>query len=315
MANKILVTPRSLTSDPHPEVERMRELGFHVVYCTAGAIPTEEELISLLPDCIGWLAGVEPVSERVVEAATSLKLISRNGTGVDNLPLEALARRGIKVAVAEAANARGVAELTIGLLFAAIRSIPAADNGIKRGEWPRRRGIEIKNRTVGVVGCGAIGREVAAMAIGLGANVVAFDPARPNLDLPSTAFRFAEMAELLSQSDVVTLHCPAPRDGRPILDKAAIASLKSSAIVINTARATLVDDVALKDALDRGTIEAYATDVFEHEPPRDLTLARHGRVIATSHVGGFTTESVDRATAIAAANLINGLSAEDRPHA
>lgn len=309
MADRILVTPRSLTAEPHPAVEALRQKGFDIVYSSPGALPAESELLELVPDCVGWLAGVEPVSERVVEAAGRLRVISRNGVGIDNLPLDALARRGIAVAVAEGANAMGVAELTIGLMFAALRTIPMTDAGIKKGGWPRRRGLEIHGRTLGVIGCGAIGREVARMAVALGASVVAFDPARPNLDLPSSAFRFADIPEILAQADVVTLHCPPPRDGRPLLGPDEIAAMRRDAVLINTARAQLVDEAALRAALDDGRLFAYATDVFLDEPPKDLTLASHERVIATSHVGGFTAESVDRATSIAAANLLKHLTA------
>lgn len=307
MGGRILVTPRSLTAEPHPEVERLRGLGFEVVYSAPGATPSERDLIGLVPGCVGWLAGVEPVSERVVEAADSLRVISRNGTGIDNLPLGMLTRRGVAVATAGGANARGVAELTIGLMFAAMRAIPMSDAGVKRGGWPRRRGIEVSGRTVGVVGCGAVGRAVARMAIGLGGRVVGFDPFRPNLDLPSDSFRFAVLDELLGLSDVVTLHCPALADGAALVDAAAIASMRGEAILINTARASLVDEAALKAALDADRLFAYATDVFAEEPPRDLALAGHPKVIATSHIGGFTAESVDRATAIAAANLLDHL--------
>ncbi|WP_113197050.1 phosphoglycerate dehydrogenase [Rhizobium sp. UBA1881] len=309
MNQRILVTPRSLTQEPHPDVERMREQGFEIVYSTAGAMPNEQELIDLVPGCVGWLAGVEPVTPKIIEAAASLKVISRNGVGVDNLPIDMLKERGVKVMIAEGANSMGVAELTIGLIFSALRSIPHSDAGIKAGGWPRLRGAEIHGRTVGIIGCGAIGREVARMVIALGARVVAFDPARPNLDLPSSAFSYAEVDDIVDEADILSLHCPLPRDGSTFLDRNRIFSAKKGQVIVNTARAKLVDEDALIEALDLGHIGSYATDVFEQEPPVSLTLATHGRVIATSHIGGFTAESVDRATRIAADNLLSVLSA------
>jgi D-3-phosphoglycerate dehydrogenase len=307
MNQRILVTPRSLTAEPHPEVERLRQEGFDIVYSTAGAMPTEEELVDLVPDCVGWLAGVEPVTPRIVEAAGQLKVISRNGVGIDNLPVDLLRERGVEIRIAEGANAMGVAELTIGLMFSALRSIPRVDAGIKTGGWPRLRGAEIHGRTVGVIGCGAIGREVARMVIALGAEVMAFDPARPNLDLPSGAFRYAEIDDILAASDIVTLHCPLPRDGSTLIDRRRIFASMPGQILINTARARLVDEEALIEALEAGQMTAYATDVFDQEPPTSLALAAHPRVIATSHIGGFTAESVDRATRIAALNLVAAL--------
>lgn len=307
MNERILVTPRSLTAEPHPDIERLRERGFDIVYSTAGAMPTEDELISLVPGCVGWLAGVEPVTRRIIDAAGDLKVISRNGVGVDNLPVDVLAERGVKVMIAEGANALGVAELTLGLMFAALRSIPLADAGIKAGEWPRRRGMEIRGRTIGIIGCGAIGREVARMVIALGAKVVAYDPVRPNLDLPGDGFSYAEIDDIVASADILTLHCPLPKDGSALLDRRRLFSAADGQILVNTARARLIDEDALIAALDAGRIGCYATDVFEPEPPVSLALAGHPRVIATSHIGGFTTESVDRATRMAADNLLHVL--------
>ena len=307
MNERILVTPRSLTAEPHPDIERLRGLGFDIVYSTAGAMPTEDELISLVPGCVGWLAGVEPVTPRIVDAAADLKVISRNGVGIDNLPVDILARRGVKVMIAEGANALGVAELTIGLIFSALRSIPLADAGIKAGQWPRRRGMEIRGRTVGIIGCGAIGREVARMVIALGVKVIAYDPVRPNLDLRGDAFAYAEIDDIVASADILTLHCPLPKDGSVLLGRDRLFSAMEGQILVNTARARLIDEDALVEALDAGRIGCYATDVFEPEPPVSLTLAGHPRVIATSHIGGFTTESVDRATRIAADNLLHVL--------
>lgn len=309
MNQRILVTPRSLTAEPHPEVERLRDLGFEIVYSTAGAMPSEQELMTLVPDCVGWLAGVEPVTPKIIAVAEKLKVISRNGVGIDNLPIETLNQRGVQVMIAEGANSLGVAELTIGLIFSAMRSIPLADAGIKSGGWPRVRGMEVRGRTIGVVGCGAIGREVARIAIALGANVIAFDPARPNLDLPSASFAYAEVDEILAQADILSLHCPLPRDGRALLTAERLAICRHGQVIINTARSKLIDEAALLDALEDGRVGAYATDVFDEEPPTSLTLAVHPRVIATSHIGGFTTESVERATRIAADNLLSALRA------
>ena len=174
--------------------------------------------------------------------------------------------------------------------------------------------MEINGRTVGVIGCGAIGREVARMAVGLGARVLAYDPARPDIDLPPRSFAFVTIAEVLGGSDVVTLHCPPSRDGRPLLDKNALAVMRPNAVLVNTARAALVEEKALLAALEEGRFAAYATDVFDEEPPRDRALAGHDRVIATSHIGGFTDESVDRATEIAAANLVATLRPVAKAH-
>lgn len=306
MVGRILVTPRSLTAEPDSEIERLKTAGFEVVLGPAGRQPSEAELMTLLPGCTGWLAGVEPVSPAVIEAAGALRIISRNGVGTDNLPLEVLAGRGIEVAVARGANATGVAELAIGLMFAALRHIPATDAGIKAGHWPRMKGREIAALTVGVIGCGAVGRRVAEMAAALGARVAVHDPADPDLDIAPTRLRYQSCEDVFACADVVSLHCP-PLGSAPLADSAMLAQMKPGAVLVNTARASLVDAAAVLAALEDGQLGSYATDLFEEEPPKDMALAAHPRVIATAHIGGFTAQSVQRATRQAVDSLIEAL--------
>lgn len=305
--DRILVTPRSLTSAPPPALGSLRDAGFETILSTRGEMPSEAELMRLVPGCVGWLAGVEPVSEAVIAAADRLRVVSRNGSGADNLPLAALAARGIVVARATGTNAGGVAELALGLILAAARSIPETAAGVRAGTWPRLPGIEVAGRRAGVVGMGAIGRRVAAALAALGAEVVACDPSEPATGLP---VRYLPLPELLATADVVTLHCPLPEDGWPLLDARALALLPAGAILVNTARAGLVEEPALLSALDAGRLRTYATDVFAAEPPGNAPLARHPRVIATSHVGALTAESVTRATEAAVANLLAVLAPE-----
>lgn len=305
--DRILVTPRSLTATPHAAIAALKSEGFDVVYSTPGKLPDEAELLRLVPDVVGWLAGVEPVSADVLRAAEKLRVISRNGTGVDNLPMTVAQERGIVVRRAEGANAAGVAELAIALMLAALRRLPLTDTGIKAGQWPRKRGFEIRGRTVGVVGCGAVGAEVARLAAALGANILAYDPRRPNIDIPSTQFEWADIPELLARSFVVSLHCPAPEDGRPLIDARRLALMPKGAFLVNTARGSLIDEAATITALESGQLAGYATDVFVEEPPGSLALFGRPDVIATSHIGGFTDESVDRATEIAVVNLLESL--------
>lgn len=305
--NRILVTPRSLTATPHPAVKALREQGFDIVYSTPGKLPDEEELIKLVPDITGWLAGVEPISADVLRAAGRLRVISRNGAGVDNVPMDVAEENGIVVRRASGANAAGVAELTIALMLASLRRIPLADAGIKAGEWPRKRGYEIRGRTVGVIGCGAIGAEVARLAAALGASILAFDPQRPNIDISSSQFAWAEIPEILERSFVISLHCPSPADGKPLVDADMLARMQKGAFLVNTARGALIDEDAVMAALDSGHLAGYATDVYVQEPPKSLALFSRPDVIATSHIGGFTDESVDRATEIAVFNLLESL--------
>ena len=304
---KILITPRALTRDGHPALERLRAAGYTLAFCTAGKTPTEAEFMQLIPDCVGWLAGVEPVSAAVIDAAHSLKAISRNGTGVDNLPMETIRQKGIAVLRAEGANARGVAELAITLMMSAMRHVPAIDAGMKSGNWLRLLGREIEGRTVAVIGYGRIGSEFAKMACGLGARVRGYDPFITQPTRPIGDFVWHRDFDLLDGADIVSLHAPGRRDGQALLGAIELARLAPSAVVVNTARASLVSAEAMLDALGSGQVGVYATDVFEQEPPLPSPLLAHPNVIRTSHIGGYTEESVRRATTTAVENLLRTL--------
>jgi phosphoglycerate dehydrogenase-like enzyme len=313
MAPRILVTPRSLTKDGDPALELLREAGYEVVTSTPGRQPDEAELLRVVPGCVGWLAGVEPITASVLGTARGLRAISRNGTGVDNIDVAAAERLGIRVLRAEGANARGVAELAIGLILSMLRSIPWSDSRLKAGAWERRRGFEIGGRTIGVVGCGRIGRLVAEMALGLGGRVLGHDAYPLSGYAPGPAFRYADLDTVLAAADILTLHCPPPPGGRPLLDAAAFGRIKRGAVLVNTARAGLVEEGAVLAALEDGRLAGFATDVFPEEPPAPSSLLSHPRVIATPHIGGFTDESVAQATRVAVDNLLAVLGAA--PHA
>jgi D-3-phosphoglycerate dehydrogenase len=306
--SRILVTPRSLTTNPGERLAPLERAGFELVCSPAGRQPSEAELIALVPGCVGWLAGVEPIGARVLEAATDLKVISRNGTGVDSIDVGAARARGIKIMTAPGANASAVAELTLALMISGLRRIPATATALKNGEWRREQGREIGASTIGLLGCGAVGRAVADSVLALGGTVLAVDPEQ-RLELKPPRFTWTSLADLLARSDVISLHCPALPDSAPLLDAARIATVKPGAGLVNTARASLVDENALLEALDSGRIGWYATDVFAVEPPPPSRLLAHDRVLATPHIGGFTAEGGERAIRVAVENLLAELAA------
>ncbi len=307
---KVLVTPRSVTRNGHPALAAIESAGYEVVLSTPGQLPSEDELLELLPGCVGYLAGVERVSAKVLGEATDLKVISRNGTGVDSVDTDAAARNGITICRAAGANARGVAELAFGLVMALIRSVPFSDLAMKQQRWERRKGIEMAGRTLGLVGCGAIGKSVARFALAFDMDVLAFDPYPDSAFLPGDRFRFVDMEQLLATSDVISLHCPPPADGKPLVDQSTIARMKDGVYLVNTARGGLIDPDAAEAALASGKISGIGVDAYEVEPPTDWRLVQDPRVIATPHIGGFTEESVDRAVTIAVDQLLSVL-AED----
>jgi D-3-phosphoglycerate dehydrogenase / 2-oxoglutarate reductase len=311
MSQRILITPRSLTQAPSLDLAPLKKAGYELVYGPAGRMPTENELLQLVPGSVGWLAGVEVISERVLRSATELQAISRNGTGIDNIPVSLAQQLGIKVLRAEAANARGVAELAICFALASLRHLPALHLNLKQGQWKLIRGREIRDREFGLIGCGAVGRMVAEMALGLGAKVTAFDPYPDESFRPGENFGWRSFAAVLSSAEILSLHCPAPSKGGPIIDREAFSHIQTGCCLINTARGSLVDEDSLMEALDTGKLSTYATDVFSTEPPDPASpLLRHERVIVSPHIGAFTEESVRNATRKAVENLIKALNGE-----
>ena len=307
---RILVTPRSVTSEGHPALERLARAGFEIVMPPAGKMPAASDLKQLLPGCVGWLAGVEPITDDVLSAASDLRVISRNGTGVDAIDLESARRRGIEIRRADGANARGVAELAIGMILALARSLPFSDAAIKAGGWSRRKGFELEGKTLGLVGYGKIGRIVAALARGLGMQVVVHDPFAEQSDqsLDAPLVHLVKLDEVFALSHVITLHCPPPADGRPLVDARRLGLAKPGVVIVNTARHELVDIPALVAAIERGHVAGAALDVFDAEPPVERSHRASDRILATPHIGGFTDESVDRAVDVAVTNLLDALS-------
>jgi D-3-phosphoglycerate dehydrogenase / 2-oxoglutarate reductase len=306
---KIVITPRSLSrkgEEQHPALTRIVEAGYTLAFPSPGRQPSEDELIAAMNGCVGYLAGVEPISRRVIAAADRLRVISRNGVGVDNVDLAATEERGIEVKRATGANSRGVAELAFGHILAAARIIPATDAALKAGGWEREKGIELEGRVLGLVGCGSVGRTVARLALGFGMKVLAFDP-YPTTDFsPGDGFSWTGFENVVSSSDVISLHCP-PDPDRWVIGQKEIGRMKRGVIIVNTARDGLVDPDAILNALETETVRAFTVDAFASEPPEDRRLISHPRVIATAHIGGFTAESVDRATEIAVDNLLDAL--------
>jgi len=305
---RILVTPRSVSRNGHPSLDRLTEAGFELCMPTPGEQPSESVLLSTLPGCVGYLAGIEPITSRVLQASGGLKVISRNGTGVDNIDLEAAEKLGIAVLRAEGSMARGVAELTIGLMLSLVRDIHVCDAQLKRVVWSRRTGSELHGRRLGIVGCGKIGRLVARMANCLGMSVVGYDrvPSALLAELADT-MEAASFDEVVSTCDIISLHCPSVPGEPPLLDAATIARMKRGVYIINTARGELLDDEAVLDALESGQIAGLAIDAFRQEPPGNCPLVFHERVVATPHIGAITHESMARTMERTVENLLGVL--------
>ncbi len=282
-----------LISDPIAKegVELLRKAGF-VVDEKPGLPP--EELIKTIPDYDAIIVrSATKVTKEVIAAGKNLKVIGRAGVGLDNVDKDAAKARNIKVVNTPAATSISVAELSLGLMLSAARMLPQASISTKAGKWEKKKfhGFELYGKTLGLIGIGRIGTELAKRARAMGMRVIAVDPAVNRHD-------YAEMVDLdtvLRESDYISLHIPKTPETTHILNKAAFAKMKQGVVIINCARGGVVDEDALYDAIVQGKVRVAALDVYETEPAKEHKLFSLEQVIATPHIGAQTEEGQYRA--------------------
>jgi D-3-phosphoglycerate dehydrogenase len=253
----------------------------------------------------------------VIERANRLKVIGRAGVGVDNVDVDAATRRGIVVANAAESTVDSAAEHAIALLLALARNVPQAHAALSAGVWDRQRfmGIELAGKTLGVVGLGRIGRQVARRALGLGMRVVAYDPYVAPERFRELGAELAESLDVLyAEADVVTLHLPLSDSTRGLVDAQAFAAMKDGVRIVNAARGGLVDEEALADAIRSGKVAGAALDVFETEPYAG-PLLELPQVVVTPHLAGSTAEAQDRAGVVIAEQVVAALAGKVVPAA
>jgi D-3-phosphoglycerate dehydrogenase len=251
-----------------------------------------DELIKVIPQYDGILVrSATKVPKAVIDTGKNLKLIARGGAGIDNIDHEYARSKGIPVLNTPGANSASVAELVFSHLFALARHIPQANITMRKGEWRKKeyKGIEIADKTLGIIGFGKIGKIVAKMALGLSMKVLVFDIAKVESDLD---IEIVTKEDLFKNSDFVTLHIP--KTSEPFITKKEIDMMRDGVYIINCARGGVVSEKDLLDALNSGKVGAAGIDVWEEEPTKNLDLINHPRVSATPHIGASTVEAQDR---------------------
>jgi D-3-phosphoglycerate dehydrogenase len=263
-----------------------------------------EELLEQIGDYDGLIIrSATKVTAEVIERAERLKAVGRAGIGVDNIDIEAATKRGVLVANAPESNTIAAAEHTLGLMLAAARRIPAADSSLREGEWKRSafKGVEVSEKTLGLVGLGHVGAIVARGATGMGMRVLAYDPYVSEDRMRSmNVERTESLDEVFESSDFISLHVPRTPQTAGMVDAGALEKMKPSAYLINVARGGIVDETALYNALKEGAIAGAALDVFAEEPTTDSPLFSLPNVVVTPHLGASTAEAQDRAGVTAA---------------
>jgi D-3-phosphoglycerate dehydrogenase len=307
---KILVTPTSFLKPGNAKAKEMIEaFADEVVYNDLGRPLKGDEILERLTGVDGYIAGVDYISADVIERMPdSVKVISRYGAGTDRVDIPACTKKGILVTNTPGANAVAVCELAFALMLCTARNIPKLHAAVECGEWPRSEGIELFGKTLGIVGMGAIGKNLAKRAIAFGMTVNAYDPYFDDAFAKENGVGKRTLDEVLSSSDFISLHVPLNDSTRHMIGGERIAKMKKGAVVINTARGGLIDEAAAAEAIASGRLGGMGLDAFEQEPLAESPLKGMNRVVFTPHTGAHTAEAVEAMGRMAVKNAIDVLS-------
>jgi D-3-phosphoglycerate dehydrogenase / 2-oxoglutarate reductase len=297
---RVVATARAFCASDGPHQAIIRDAGLELVLAAGSAPLTAAQLVPLAADADALLLGLDQCDASVFAAAPRLRVVSRFGAGLDSVDLEAAARHGVTVTTTPDANTVAVAELTLGLLLALARDLPAAIATARAGGWGRSPGWELDGKTLGLVGLGRIGRAVAVRAAAFGMRVIGHDPFVDDVPLVERV----ELEELWRSADAVSLHLGLDARTRHLVDGAVLARMKRSAVLINASRGGLVDEAALAEALRTGVIAGAAADAFDREPPTGSPLLVLPNFLPTPHLGAATREAARRMGVAAAHNVV-----------
>jgi phosphoglycerate dehydrogenase-like enzyme len=271
--------------------EELRAKYPHVTFTESESVPHGEELVALLRGHDRAIVGLERVDDGLLSQLPELRVISKYGVGLDGLDVAAIARRGIRLGWTGGVNKRSVAELTVGFAIALLHRVPECDAALRRGQWRKLVGRQLTGKTVGIIGCGAVGQELVRLLAPFECRILANDIR----DYPEfyAAHRVMPVGfdELLAAADIVTLHVPLDRSTKGMIGAEQIAKMRAGSFLINAARGGLIDEDAVAAALERGHLSGAACDVFSMEPDANPRLLALPNFLGTPHIGGSTHEA------------------------
>lgn len=286
---RLLVTPTSYgKNDPRLKTELEAQVG-EVIYNPTGKPLTSAQVAELLPGIDGYIAGLDGIDASALKAADKLKVIARYGVGVDSVDLKVAMEMGIIVTNTPGANSASVAELALGLVLALARQIPEAVEAVHQGKWPRYAGLSLQGKTVGILGLGAIGKQLARRLAGFDCRVLAYDPYGDPAVAKELHVELTSLDQVLEEADFVSLHLPLLPETRCMVNEAFLSKTKKGSFLVNTSRGEVIDEDALLKALQSGHLKGVGLDAFAVEPPDPQNpLLLLPQVIATPHLGAQT---------------------------
>ncbi len=286
---RLLVTPTSYGKNDSRLKTQLEEQVREVIYNPTGKPLTSAEVAKLLPGIDGYIAGLDAIDAPALENADRLKVIARYGVGVDNVDLAAARKKRIVVTNTPGANSVSVAELALGLMLALARQIPEAVEAVHQGKWPRYSGVSLERKTIGILGLGAIGKQLALRLNGFDCKILAFDPFADVVFATDHHIELAALDKLIREADFISLHLPLLPETRGMINESFLGKMKKGSFLVNTSRGEVVDEEALLKALQSGHLKGAGLDAFIAEPPDPKhPLLALPQVIATPHLGAQT---------------------------
>jgi len=289
---KVAVCSRSFSKNTHLR-QKLCSRYEHVKFNDLGESLSGDRLVQFLQGHQKAIVGLETLNKSILEQLPDLKVVSKYGVGLDSIDLEAMGAVGIKLGWKRGVNARSVAELVLATSILLLRNLLQANHDVKEGRWQQQTGMQLSHKTVGIVGCGAIGQDLALLLRAFDCRVLAYDIH----DYPEFFARHqiqkCSLEHLLVSSDLISIHLPLDESTRDLFSEARLKQMKKGCILVNAARGGIVDEVALKKLLKTRQIAAAAFDVFREEPPLDTELLSLQNFFVTPHVGGSAIEAIN----------------------
>jgi phosphoglycerate dehydrogenase-like enzyme len=287
----VAVTSRSFANHPVLRKELLSRYS-KVTFNESGRPLSTESLIDFLRHHVKAITALEVLDERVFYLLPELRVVSKYGVGLDMIDLDAMERHGVLIGWTGGVNRRSVAELAICSIISLLHRVPLACKEVKTGKWQQVRGHQLTGKTVGIIGCGHIGKDLAVLLKAFDCTILSYDIREFSEFYSKYQITPTGLEELLTKSDIVTLHLPLNDSTYNILNAERMGRMKHGSYLINAARGGLIDETKLKEMLMNGVLAGAALDVFMHEPPEDLELLHLPNVIITPHIGGSTEEAI-----------------------
>jgi phosphoglycerate dehydrogenase-like enzyme len=287
----VAVCSRSLSR--HKRLRELMQQKFSQIrFNEDGSSLKDEGLRKFLEGNVGAIVALEKITEELLSKLPELKAVSKYGVGLDNIDQQALIRREIQLGWSGGVNARSVAELTLGFILGLLRNIFLTSRELSQGRWQNDGGFQLTGKTVGIVGCGYVGKELVSLLKPFQVQILVHDIVDMGTYCRENSLKQVGKDEILRSSDVVTLHIPYNETTQHFVGGPELAMMKKNSLLINTSRGLVVDEKAVNDALVSGHLGGAACDVFAVEPPRDNPLLSHARFVGTPHIGGSSDEAI-----------------------